>query len=172
MGSKPRAAIGLHAPAHPIRRRSRKHDPRARRCPDESNRVETEVENDRRNRGSHQMPDATAVAVNWVEQGLVPDRVVRLGIRRLLKARLAELRTNDAAKGADLTQAFIDELRRAPLALVPEKANEQHYEVPAAFFAAVLGGHRKYSSCLWSDGVETLTQAEAAALRVTCERAG
>ena len=35
------------------------------------------------------MPANTGVVVNWVEQGLVPDRVVRLGIRRLLKARLA-----------------------------------------------------------------------------------
>nr|WP_312028302.1 cyclopropane-fatty-acyl-phospholipid synthase family protein [Aquabacterium sp. J223] len=55
---------------------------------------------------------------------------------------------------------------------MPEKANEQHYEVPAAFFEAVLGPHRKYSSCWWPDGVQTLEQAEAAALAATCERAG
>ena len=117
------------------------------------------------------MPDSTAVAVHWVEQGLVPDRVVRLGIRRLLKARLAEMRSGDAAATAELTQAFVNELRNAPLALLPEKANEQHYEVPAAFFAAVLGSHRKYSSCVWPEGVNTLAQAEAAALAATCERA-
>ena len=118
------------------------------------------------------MADSTAVAVNWVEQGLVPDRVVRLGIRRLLKARLAELRSDDVAASADLTQSFLADLRHAPLALLPEKANEQHYEVPAAFFGAVLGAHRKYSSCHWPDGVTTLAQAEAAALAATCERAG
>jgi cyclopropane-fatty-acyl-phospholipid synthase len=118
------------------------------------------------------MPDSTAVAVHWVEQGLVPDRVVRLGIRRLLKARLAELRSGDAAATAALTQAFFEQLRHAPLALLPEKANEQHYEVPAAFFAEVLGTHRKYSSCYWGDGVNTLSQAEAASLQITCERAG
>ena len=118
------------------------------------------------------MADSTAVAVNWVEQGLVPDRVVRLGIRRLLKARLAELRSDDVAAGADLTQAFLDDLRHAPLALLPEKANEQHYEVPAEFFGSVLGLHRKYSSCYWPDGVSTLTQAEIAALAATCDRAG
>ena len=91
------------------------------------------------------MADSTAVAVNWVEQGLVPDRVVRLGIRRLLKARLAELHAEDTQASAALTQAFVDDLRRdpqAPLALLPEKANEQHYELPAAFFAEVLGPHR------------------------------
>ena len=118
------------------------------------------------------MPDRTAVAVNWVEQGLVPDRVVRLGIRRLLRARLSELHTGDVAASADLTQAFVDGLRDAPLALLPEKANEQHYEVPAAFFGAVLGLHRKYSSCHWPEGVTTLAQAEAAALAATCDRAG
>ena len=118
------------------------------------------------------MADSTAVAVNWIEQGLVPDRVVRLGIRRLLKGRLAELRSDDVAASADLTQVFLDDLRHAPLALLPDKANEQHYEVPAEFFGAVLGTHRKYSSCHWPDGVTTLAQAEAAALAATCERAG
>ena len=118
------------------------------------------------------MADNTAVAVNWVEQGLVPDRVIRLGIRRLLKARLTELKSGDATAVAELTRSFVDELRGAPLALLPEKANEQHYEVPAAFFGDVLGMHRKYSSCWWPEGVHTLAQAEAAALQATCERAG
>ena len=118
------------------------------------------------------MADNTAAAVHWVEQGLVPDRVVRLGIRRLLKARLVEMRDGDAQATAALTQSFIDELGAAPLALLPEKANEQHYEVPAAFFGAVLGPHRKYSGCLWTSDTTTLAQAEAAALEATCERAG
>ena len=98
------------------------------------------------------MADNTATAVHWVEQGLVPDRVVRLGIRRLLKARLVEMRDGDAEATAALTQTFLDELRSAPMALLPEKANEQHYEVPAAFFGAVLGKHRKYSSCYVARG--------------------
>jgi cyclopropane-fatty-acyl-phospholipid synthase len=36
----------------------------------------------------------------------------------------------------------------------------------------VLGRHRKYSSCLWREGVADLDQAEADALTVSCERAG
>jgi cyclopropane-fatty-acyl-phospholipid synthase len=115
---------------------------------------------------------ATAVAVDWVEQGLVPDRVVRLAIRRLLKARLADVHAGDPPAEAALTQAFLDEMRAAPLALVPEKANAQHYGVPAAFFATVLGAHRKYSGCWWPEGVDDLDAAEAAALTATCERAG
>jgi len=118
------------------------------------------------------MPNATARAVSWVEQGLVPDPVVRLGIRRLLKERLVEVHADDAQAEGSIAQAFIDEMRAAPIALVPEKANEQHYEVPAAFFAHVLGPHRKYSSCYWAEGVRDLAEAEAAALAATCERAG
>jgi cyclopropane-fatty-acyl-phospholipid synthase len=111
-------------------------------------------------------------AIGWVEQGLVPDRVVRLGIRRLLRERLAEIGDGDPERSAAVAQAFVESMRGAPLALVPEKANEQHYEVPAAFFARVLGPHRKYSACLWSEGVNSLGAAEEAALAVTCERAG
>ena len=118
------------------------------------------------------MPNSTAHAVGWVEQGLVPDRVVRLGIRRLLKERLAEMRVYDAEATAAIAQAFVAAMRDSPIALLPEKANEQHYEVPAEFFARVLGPHRKYSGCWWGEGVQDLAQAEAAALRITCERAG
>ncbi|CAN5343408.1 cyclopropane-fatty-acyl-phospholipid synthase family protein [soil metagenome] len=118
------------------------------------------------------MSQSTAAAVGWVEQGLVPDKVVRLGIRRLLKARLVELRSGDAVATAELTQSFLESMRHADLALLPAKANEQHYEVPAAFFSAVLGGHRKYSSCFWPDEDATLEDAEAAALAITCQRAG
>jgi cyclopropane-fatty-acyl-phospholipid synthase len=118
------------------------------------------------------MSQSTARAFGWVEQGLVPDRVVRLGIRRLLRDRLAEMHVADAQAAEEAAQAFVEALRRAPVALVPEKANEQHYEVPADFFAHVLGPHRKYSGCHWGEGVQTLAQAEGDALRLTCERAG
>jgi cyclopropane-fatty-acyl-phospholipid synthase len=117
------------------------------------------------------MSNRTAAAVHWVEQGRVPDRVVRLGIQRLLKARLAELHDDDAAATAAVAEAFVDAMRLAPIAPRAEKANEQHYELPAAFFAAVLGPHRKYSSCFWPSPEATLEQAEAAALQATCERA-
>jgi cyclopropane-fatty-acyl-phospholipid synthase len=118
------------------------------------------------------MTQHMAGAIRWVEKGLVPDRVVRFGIRRLLNARLAEIGGGDDATTRKLTGEFVRAMRGAQLAPLPEKANEQHYEVPAAFFGGVLGGHRKYSSCYWPDGVSTLEEAEAAALALTCERAG
>jgi cyclopropane-fatty-acyl-phospholipid synthase len=62
-------------------------------------------------------------------------------------------------------------MRSAPVALVPHKANEQHYEVPSTFFAEVLGHRRKYSSAWWPQGVRDLDAAEDAALAATAERA-
>jgi len=120
------------------------------------------------------MPQAVgaATAIHWVEQGLVPDSAVRLGIRRLLRQRLDELRSGDPEAQSEITESFIKGLSAAPLALLPEKANEQHYELPPEFFAAVLGPHRKYSCCWWPQGVGTLEQAELAALTETCNRAG
>jgi len=37
------------------------------------------------------MNTVTNLAVSWTEQGLVPDAVIRAGIRRLCKQRLAEI---------------------------------------------------------------------------------
>lgn len=117
------------------------------------------------------MTTVTHLAISGIEQGLVPDAFVRAGIRRLIRERLAEIHAEDASAAAELSHAFADSLSTAPVALVPERANEQHYEVPSAFFADVLGPHRKYSSCWWPEGVETLEAAEAAALEATCARA-
>jgi cyclopropane-fatty-acyl-phospholipid synthase len=110
--------------------------------------------------------------IGWVEQGLVPEPVVRAGIRRLVRTRLEEIHAGDAGAAARMTEEFAAQLYAAPLALVPEKANEQHYEVPAEFFGLALGPHRKYSSCLWQPGVQDLGEAEAAALEETCAHAG
>ncbi|MEX2260055.1 MAG: cyclopropane-fatty-acyl-phospholipid synthase family protein [Woeseia sp.] len=110
-------------------------------------------------------------AVDWTEQGLVPDAVIRHGIRRLLKQRLVDIHADDCEMSSAALSGFVEMMKQSPIALVPELANEQHYEVPAAFFAEVLGDHRKYSCCFWPDGCENLTEAEAEALRITAERA-
>lgn len=116
--------------------------------------------------------DLGALALRWAEQGRLPDAALRLGIRHLLRQRLDELRHGDGESGAALTQRFLSRLRDAPLAPLPEKANEQHYELPPALFEAMLGPQRKYSCCWWPDGVDTLADAEEAALAETCARAG
>jgi cyclopropane-fatty-acyl-phospholipid synthase len=78
----------------------------------------------------------------------------------------------DGAATARLTRNFIAAMHGAELAPLADKANEQHYELPAGFFGEVLGSHRKYSSGFWPAADCTLDQAEAAALALTCERAG
>jgi cyclopropane-fatty-acyl-phospholipid synthase len=118
------------------------------------------------------MKDSAARAIDWTEQGLVPDSVIRHGIRRLLKRRLAGLATNDCELTAELKSAHISHMNRAEVAPLPHLANEQHYEVPAEFFTAVLGKAGKYSCCYWGDEVDDLDAAETAALRITCARAG
>ena len=111
------------------------------------------------------------LALEWTERGMVPDAVVRAGIRRLLRQRLDEIGAHDSARAAERSESFVASLSQAPLALLADKANEQHYELPPAFFAAVLGRHLKYSSGWWAEGVTDLDAAEAAALQATCERA-
>ena len=102
-----------------------------------------------------------------LERGIVPERVLRAGIRANLARRL---RTEYGKSPAE-RRAFVDGLRASPIALQPAKPNEQHYEEPADFFALVLGPRMKYSSCLWEEGTETLAAAEEAMLALTCERA-
>ena len=110
--------------------------------------------------------------VDWVERGWAPDFAVRMGIRALVRSRLRDLLPKDPAAAGELIERFVAQMDEAPVALVPALANAQHYEVPAEFFASVLGPHRKYSCCLFEHPDTTLAEAEAEALRVTCERAG
>jgi cyclopropane-fatty-acyl-phospholipid synthase len=114
---------------------------------------------------------ATQLAVNWVEQGIVPDAVVRTGIRRLCEQRLREIGGGDCEAAARITEAFVRSMDESAIALAPDLANAQHYEVPALFFMLALGPHRKYSSAWWPEGTADLAQAEAKALAVTCEHA-
>ena len=106
-----------------------------------------------------------------IEQGRIPDGLVRLGIRQLLRRRLAEIDSGSCEEQQERFVAFREDANRQQVALVPEKANEQHYEWPAGFFEKVLGHRLKYSCCLWGDGIESLNEAEDAALQTTCERA-
>ncbi|HTL39176.1 MAG TPA: cyclopropane-fatty-acyl-phospholipid synthase family protein [Kofleriaceae bacterium] len=102
-----------------------------------------------------------------VDSGLVPEAVLRASIRAVCALRLREQR--NAKAGA---RALVEELRKSDIAIETAAANEQHYEVPPAFFERVLGPHLKYSSCYWPDGVATLGSAEVAMLELTAERAG
>ena len=110
-------------------------------------------------------------AVDWVERGWVPDFAVRHGIRALARQRLLELGPYDPAAAAELTERFVALMDQSPVALLPALANQQHYELPEEFFGAVLGPHRKYSSCLFAVPSTTLPDAEAVSLHQSCEHA-
>src|ERR1041385_5117955 len=100
-----------------------------------------------------------------LEKDLVPDRLVRLGIRRLLAQRLTEEAARyDAA-------AYVADLKGRPIAEQPGAANEQHYEVPTAFYRYCLGERLKYSGCLFPSGNESLDEAEERMLELYVERA-
>ena len=102
------------------------------------------------------------------ERGLLPDPLVRAGIRNLLRDRLAAERAGRDRRRPALLRA----MREGPVAAVPDRANAQHYEVPARFFEMILGPRLKYSCALWNDPGADLARAEEAMLRLTAERAG
>jgi cyclopropane-fatty-acyl-phospholipid synthase len=111
-------------------------------------------------------------AIKLVERGLVPGLVLRRGIRSLLAQRVEEEQERQRAGRDRALEAWTSEMRKSPIALVPELANQQHYEVPSEFFEQVLGPHRKYSSAFYENDAATLAEAEASMLALTCERAG
>jgi cyclopropane-fatty-acyl-phospholipid synthase len=116
--------------------------------------------------------ERTSLALRLLERGLLPDAAIRFGIRRLLAERLRTERKADAeAQQAHLMQ-LVEQLRASPVAIATREANEQHYEVPTAFYQHVLGRHLKYSACYFAPGVTSLDTAEAAMLDLTCRRAG
>ena len=117
------------------------------------------------------MKPLSQFAFHFAENGFLPDVAIRLGIRHLLRQRLTEINANNGEAVSSRRASFIKHMRNSPIALAPEKANEQHYELPAAFFQQVLGPHLKYSSAYWPDSVKTLADAELAGLRESCRHA-
>lgn len=111
-------------------------------------------------------------SIDLCERGLIPDALARLGMRRLIAQRLVDEASNDGEVRSERFNHFINELRSSPIAINTDDANEQHYEVPAAFFHGHLGSHLKYSCCLYPRGDESLDQAEALMLELYAERAG
>lgn len=105
------------------------------------------------------------------ERGLLPDALVRAGIRRLCAKRLREEREAGIEATSLSFQRRLASLRASPLALHVDAANRQHYELPPAFFRHCLGPRLKYSACWFERGDETLEEAESAMLERYGERA-
>ena len=103
---------------------------------------------------------------------LIPDALIRIGIRSRLKGTLAPFEKLDCEGRQQLIMKHVEELKNSPIAIATDEANEQHYELPTAFFSKVLGPHMKYSSGYWDPGVSDIETSEARMLKLTCERAG
>jgi cyclopropane-fatty-acyl-phospholipid synthase len=98
-----------------------------------------------------------------VERLPLPDRVTGAGVS-LLVGRTARKLRRQTGVDASADSAFAAGMRAHPIAVFTDAANAQHYELPPEFFGLVLGPRRKYSSCLFDAGAETLAQAEIRAL--------
>ncbi len=122
------------------------------------------------------------------EKGVIPDFVIRRAIRALLQQRLREIDCGSFEANHAAKMEWIEGVRaRDTIAVVTEKANEQHYEVGAynstelalfswskvstEFILSCLGPYAKYSSCLYPTGNETLAEAETLMLESYCEKA-
>ena len=110
--------------------------------------------------------------INLAECGLLPDWLIRAGMRRLMASRLKEERREESAQPGESLRQFVQQLRRSPIAIHTDAANVQHYEVPTEFFRRVLGPRLKYSCCYWPQTDTTLPEAEEAMLELFCRRAG
>lgn len=114
---------------------------------------------------------AYTYALDWTERGYVPDAVIRRSIIALAKQRLRQIHATDCESISTHKASFVDRMNASPVALLTEAANEQHYEVPAAFYRLVLGNRLKYSASFWDEDTSSLDQAECNALAKYCERA-
>lgn len=108
-----------------------------------------------------------ATAVSLAERHAWPDALLRAGIWALCE----RTRRACAQGSAENDRVFAQAMSDAPIALNTADANAQHYEIPADFFALVLGPHRKYSSCLFDEKTRTLADAERLGLTETCAHA-
>jgi cyclopropane-fatty-acyl-phospholipid synthase len=105
--------------------------------------------------------------IGTAERVPLPDLLIRAAIQRLCSRTATRL----AGRNAESDASFADEMAARAIAEYTDEANAQHYEVPAAFFAQVLGPNRKYSSCFYKEPESTLQEAEEEALRQTVEHA-
>jgi cyclopropane-fatty-acyl-phospholipid synthase len=117
-------------------------------------------------------PDHPAAGLlGLAERAVLPDALLRLGIRQQCAARLRELSAGGPAAQEARQQRLLNELRASAVAVHTAAANAQHYELPPQFFRLCLGRRLKYSCAYYPRGDETLDEAEEAMLELYGERA-
>jgi len=109
-----------------------------------------------------------ASTISVAERAPLPDIALKFGVSTLVSNARRKLAAEPVGVEALFAQRMVDH----PVAANTEDANAQHYELPQEFFGLVLGPRRKYSSCFYGPGADTLAQAEDKALATTVEHAG
>ena len=102
---------------------------------------------------------------------ILPDFLIRYGIRQRLKETLSPFEKLDSEGRQKILIEHIKDLKKSPIAIATDEANEQHYELPTLFFRRCLGPNMKYSSGYWDSGVTDIKISEERMLDLTCERA-
>lgn len=129
------------------------------------------------------MEKVSEKVLNWASQfsdlllplvyaGLVPDFLIRFGIRVRLYDHLNILKAESVEQELTNKMEIIQSLKTMPIAIETEAANAQHYEVPAKFYDLCLGPRKKYSSGLWPTESTTFEESEVAMLDHYCQLAG
>ena len=111
------------------------------------------------------------LGIKLTELGIIPESVLRIFIRKLIQQRLLEIPI-DTEERQSKKADFIEELKSSPIALSTRQANEQHYEVPPAFFQKIMGSHLKYSCGWFNDNTTSLDAAEENMLKLYVEKLG
>lgn len=107
----------------------------------------------------------------FLKKGVIPDPLTRIGIRHLLAETLRRHDLGDPEREQAAIIRHVQDLKRSPIAVQTQAANDQHYEVPTSFFQHCLGPRLKYSCGYWLKDSDTLVSAEEQMLALTCERA-
>ena len=113
-----------------------------------------------------------------LEKNRIPDVLIRSGARYMTNRRLKQIQSRPIEEQQAYVNRYISHLKTQPIAIHTADANEQHYEVPTAFFQQVLGPHMKYSCGYWDNAgghnapQDPLERSEEAMLELTCQRAG
>ncbi|SMF53386.1 SAM-dependent methyltransferase [Pseudobacteriovorax antillogorgiicola] len=106
-----------------------------------------------------------------LSRGVIPEPLIRIGIRQLLKRRISESSSDDVSVHQERINQLVAQLRKSPIAIETDKANTQHYELPSDFFRLFMGRYLKYSSGYWDPSTKTLDQAEQNMLELYIQRA-
>ena len=103
-----------------------------------------------------------------IARGLIPDWILRRGVRSQGKERLNMMNKVDSTKEYS---KFINEASTGNIAVNTDDANNQHYEVDSEFFKYCLGKNLKYSCCFWDENTLDLDAAEDNMLEIYSQRA-